>query len=148
MTGNERMLENSAAYKTEEEIEAYYSKLHQESLKKYYSIHANREIKKDRTRLMKLVAAVGIVVVFCTMFLQLNVQASQHASRVTELQQEIEEIRQNNQDAQKRIADTQNLQTVRKRAEKLGMCYPKQKNIVYYTVNEDDYMIQNNDIPD
>ena len=132
---------------TEEEIDAYYRKRREEDLKRYYAIQANRAIREDRGRLIRLVIVMVTALVICTIFLKLNFQVQQQTYRVAVLQKEIDALRLANEDAQKRIEDARNLHEVQERAISLGMGYPKEGNVVYYSVDDTDYMFQTEDIP-
>lgn len=132
---------------TEEEIDAYYAKRHREDLERYYSIQANRAIREGRGRLIRLAMVMIVTAVVATLFLQLNFQVQQKVYRVAVLQKEIDALRLSNEDAQKRLDDARDLFLVREKAESLGMGYPKAGNVVYYSVEDTDYMFQTDDIP-
>ena len=132
---------------TEEEIDAYYRERREEALKRYYAIQANRAIREDRGRLIRLVIIMVTTLVVCTVFLKLNFQVQQQIHHVSVLQKEIDALRLTNEDAQKRLEDTADLFSVQKKAEALGMGYPKEGNVVYYSVDDTDYMFQTEDIP-
>ncbi|MGN0344580.1 MAG: hypothetical protein ACI4EC_06430 [Lachnospiraceae bacterium] len=141
------MLEQRAVHMTEEEIDAYYRQRREEDLKRYYAIQANRAIREDRGRLIRLVVLTVAALVVCTIFLKLNFQVQQQMYRVAVLQKEIDALHLANEDAQKRLEDARNLHTVRERATLLGMGYPKEGNVIYYSVDDTDYMFQTGDIP-
>lgn len=141
------MLEQGAVHMTEEEIDAYYRERREEALKRYYAIQANRAIREDRGRLIRLVIIMVTTLVVCTVFLKLNFQVQQQIHHVSVLQKEIDALRLANEDAQKRIEDVRNLHEVRERAISLGMGYPKEENVIYYSVDDTDYMFQTGDIP-
>lgn len=63
------MLEQEAVYLTEEEIDLYYSRRREEDLKRYYAIRANRAIREDRGRLIRLVIVTLMTLIVCTLFL-------------------------------------------------------------------------------
>ena len=132
---------------TEEEIDAYYKERREEALKRYYAIQATRAIREDRGRLIRLVIIMVTTLVVCTVFLKLNFQVQQQIYHVSVLQKEIDALRLANEDAQKRIEDARNLYEVRERAISLGMGYPKEGNVIYYSVDDTDYMFQTGDIP-
>ena len=132
---------------TEEQIEAYYRQQREENLKRYYAIQANRVIREDRSRLIHMAVVTMIVLFVCTLFLKLNFQVQQQIYRVAVLEKEIDELHLANMDAQKRLDEAKNLDFVRKKAESLGMTYPKKESVVYYSVGDSDYMFQMNDIP-
>ena len=141
------MLEQSAVHMTEEEIDAYYKQREEENLKRYYAIQANRAIREDRGRLVRLVIVTVVTLVVCTVFLKLNFQVQQQTYRVAVLQKEIDALRLANGDAEKRMGDASDLYEVREKAASLGMGYPKKENVVYYSVDDTDYMFQTDDIP-
>lgn len=141
------MLEQGAVHMTEEEIDAYYKERREEALKRYYAIQANRAIREDRGRLIRLVIIMVTTLVVCTVFLKLNFQVQQQIYHVAVLRKEIDALRLANEDAQKRIEDARNLYEVRERAISLGMGYPKEGNVIYYSVDDTDYMFQTGDIP-
>lgn len=141
------MLEQRTVHMTEEEIDAYYMQLREKNLKRYYTIQANRAIREDRGRLIRLVAVTVASLIVCTTFLKLNFQVQQQTYRVAVLEKEIDALRLTNEDARKRLEDTVDLYTVREKAESLGMGYPREENVVYYSMDETDYMLQIEDIP-
>ena len=99
------MLEQKAVHMTEEEIDAYYAKRHRENLERYYNIQANRAIREDRGRLIRLVLVMIAASVACTVFLQLNFQVQQKIYRVAVLQKEIDALRHSNEDAKNRMEE-------------------------------------------
>ena len=141
------MLEQRAVPMTEEEIDTYYRERREADLKRYYAIRANRAIREDRFRLIRLAVLTVTALIVCTVFLKLNFQVQQQNYRVAVLQKEIAVLQLENEDAQKRIEDARNLYEVRERAISLGMGYPKAGNVVYYSVDDTDYMFQTGDIP-
>ena len=141
------MLELKAVRMTEEEIDAYYRQCREENLKRYYTIQVNRAIREERGRLIRLVVVTIAALVVCTVFLKLNFQVQQQTYRVAVLQKEIDALHLMNEDAQKRLEDAADLYEVREKAASLGMGYPKEGNIVYYSVDDTDYMFQTGDIP-
>ena len=142
------MLEQRAVHMTEEEIDAYYRQRREEDLKRYYAIQANRAIREDRGRLIRLITVTVAALVVCTIFLKLNFQVQQRTYRVAMLQKEIDALRLINEDAQKRIDDATDLHVVWEKAASLGMGYPKEGHVVYYSVDDSDYMFQTGDIPE
>lgn len=141
------MPDQRAVYMTEEEIDTYYSKRREDDLKRYYAIRANRAIREDRGRLIRLVIMTVAVLVICTLFLKLNFQVQQQVYRVAVLQKEIDALRLSNEDARKRINEASNLYEVCEKAISLGMGYPKEQRIIYYSVDQTDYMFQTGEIP-
>lgn len=141
------MAELRAAYLTEEEIDAYYERKRQENLERYYSIQASRAMREDRGSLIRLIVVTVAALIVCTLFLRISFQVQQHTYRVSLLEMELNELRMQNDDAQKRLEDASNLQLVQERATELGMGYPAQGNVVYYSIGNHDYMYQTGEIP-
>ena len=76
----------------------------------------------------------------CSSDLQSDINSSM--KHIASLETEITELKSQNQAAENRIHSTANLQAVKKSALKLGMVYAKGDQIVYYTVDEEDYIDQ------
>lgn len=141
------MAEQRAAYLTEEEIDAYYERQKQENLRRYYSIQASRAIREDRISLIRLVLVTVTALIVCTVFLRISFQVQQQTYRVAVLEKQLDELRQENDDAQKRLEETADPQAVQERAVALGMDFPDEDHVVYYSVGNHDYMYQTGEIP-
>ena len=141
------MLEQNAAYMTEAQIDDYYRSQREEHLKRYYTIRAHREMRESRGRLARLVLVTVLTLVVCTVFLQISFRVQQQTYRVAVLQKELNTLRQQNDDAQKRLEDAVGRCEVQEKALQLGMGYPKEGNVVYYSVEDSDDMFQTRDIP-
>lgn len=141
------MAEQRAAYLTEEEIDAYYERQKQENLRRYYSIQASRAIREDRISLIRLVLVTVTALIVCTVFLRISFQVQQQTYRVAVLEKQLNELRQENDDAQKRLEETADPQAVQERAVALGMDFPDEDHVVYYSVGNHDYMYQTGEIP-
>ena len=141
------MLEQNAAYMTEAQIDDYYRSQREEHLKRYYMIRAHREMRESRGRLARLVLVTVLTLVVCTVFLQISFRVQQQTYRVAVLQKELNTLRQQNDDAQKRLEDAVGRCEVQEKALQLGMGYPKEGSVVYYSVEDSDYMFQTRDIP-
>ncbi len=141
------MLEQNAAYMTEVQIDDYYRAQREEHLKRYYTIRANREMRENRDRLARLVLVTVLTLVVCTVFLQISFRVQQQTYRVAVLQKELNTLRQQNDDAQKRLEDAAGRYNVQEKALQLGMGYPEEGSVVYYSVEDSDYMFQTRDIP-
>ncbi len=141
------MAEQRAAYLTEEEIDAYYERQKQENLRRYYSIQASRAIREDRISLIRLVIVTVTALIVCTLFLRISFQVQQQTYRVSVLEKQLNELRQENDDAQKRLEKTADPQSVQERAVALGMDFPDEEHVVYYSVGNHDYMYQTGEIP-
>lgn len=136
-----------AAHMTEREIDAYYRRRQEENRKRIHALRAKRHIREERGRLFQRSLAAAVSLIVCTIFLKLNFQVQQQTGRVLALQNEVDELRLKNSDAEKRIADAGNLPAIQRKAVSYGMGYPKEGNVIYYTLEEQDYMFQTGDIP-
>ena len=141
------LLEENVVCMTEEEIDAYYRKREEEHLKRYYDLQAKRVLREDRGKLVSMVAALLLILVVCTIFLKLNFQVQQQIYQLAVLEKEIDMLRLENADAEKRLEDAGNATLVWEKAQAMGMGYPKMGNVIYYTLEESDYMIQIGEIP-
>lgn len=133
---------------TEWEIDAHYRRQEESNLRRRHAIQAKRALDEDRGGLLRLVFATVLILILCTGFLQLDFQVQQRTYRVSLLQKEVDELRLKNSDAEKRIEDAGNLLAVQRKAVSYGMGYPKEGNVVYYTLQEHDYMLQTEEIPE
>ena len=124
------MLEQNAAYMTEAQIDDYYRTQREEHLKRYYTIRANREMRENRDRLARLVLVTVLTLVVCTVFLQISFRVQQQTYRVAVLQKELNTLRQQNDDAQKRLEDAAGRYNVQEKALQLGMGYPEEGSVV------------------
>ena len=73
---------------------------------------------------------------------------SQRAASHIGLQSEVNDLRADNDARYKSITTSVDLNEVKKKAIKeLGMSYPKEKQVVYYSIENNNYMDQYSDIP-
>ena len=69
-------------------------------------------------------------------------------NHIANLQEEVTALKADNSATQSRIATTTNLNSIKNKAlNELGMVYASQDQIVYYNINDEDYMNQYNNIP-
>ncbi|MEY8335979.1 hypothetical protein AALB53_23325 [Lachnospiraceae bacterium 47-T17] len=142
------MLEMKAAHMTEWEIDAHYKRQEEENLRRYYALQAKRVLREERSRLLRFISTALLMLVICTVFLQLDFQVQQRTCRVALLEKEVDELRLQNADAEKRIEDAGNMLVIQRKAVSYGMGYPKEGNVVYYTLEKQDYMFQTGSIPE
>ena len=82
----------------------------------------------------------------CVIHLQTDITIRQKS--IAALESRISELQTDNDIKYKRIATNVDLDKVRTQAEKLGMRYPTCRQVVYYTVDNLDYMTQYSNITD
>ena len=142
------MQEANAVYLTEAQIDDYYDAQREKYLKRYYLIQEHRRMQESRGRLVRLVLLSILTLIVCTIFLRFSFQVQQQTYRVSVLQKEIAALQQENEDAEKRMEDTMERDEVTEIASELGMDYPQAGSVVYYSIEDSDYMLQTQEIPD
>ena len=96
-----------------------------------------------------LTAAVILTVCVCAVFIQLQSEISTRTDSVASLENQIQDLKTDNDAALSRIETSINLDEIRTAAtEQLGMVYPGKDQIVYYEVETNDYMNQYQEIPE
>ena len=112
-----------------------------------------RAARRNRERALKMNAgyvaflSVCVMVVALTSVAEVDLQSDlifRHRSIET-LQSEISALKLENDAAYKRITASIDLKAVKKQAKKLGMKYPTDQQIKYYTIENADYMTQYSD---
>lgn len=117
----------------------------------------SRQVRKNRNREMHMsagyvvfltiAAVVGLVV--CIQFLQLRSQVASQADSITAKQQELVELKDENNTKYNNIMDSVSLDEVRDRAvNQLGMVYAQNGQIIEYQNPESDYVKQYEEIPE
>jgi len=109
-----------------------------------------RAARRNRERALKMSAgyvaflSVCVMVVAFTEVAYVNLQSDLiiRQKRMETLEQEISDLKTDNDSAYKRISTSVNLKEIKKQAKKLGMKYPSEKQIIYYSIENSDYMIQ------
>lgn len=124
-----------------EEIDAYYDKVVKDNLRKKELLVHRRNFRRDSIRLLKLVGITVALTILVTIFVKLSTDITTHTRNVSVLEREVGRLRLINDDADKRIQDKLNVRDIEKKASALGMGYPKAEAIVYYEVQDSDYMI-------
>lgn len=127
--------------KTREEI------LRERSRKRAVRRNLDRALEMNRGYVAFL--TVVTVICFCVSLLYVHVQADNtvRMQEITALENQISELKADNQAAEKRLETSMNLEEVKKSAKKMGFIYPKAEQIRYYTVEDSDYMNQYGKIP-
>ena len=91
------------------------------------------------------------VILTCVMlvgYVALQTNVTTRMNHIANLENELSTIKADNKAAESRIATTTNLTDIKEKAIKeLGMVYATSSQIVYYNVDDSDYMSQYHDIP-
>ena len=107
-----------------------------------------REKKKSRMSVVTMTIATALILGSCALYIQQNSKLSATMKQVATLEAELINITQENDATQKRVETSVNLEDIRKQAmDELGMVYPSENQIVYYHIDNTDYMEQYKDIP-
>ena len=95
-----------------------------------------------------LSAAMVLTVAVCAVLLKMQADSRNHMDQIAALENQILELKTKNDAARNKIERSINLKQVRDIAiNQMGMRYPTQDQIIYFEVDEDDYMNQYQDIP-
>ena len=91
--------------------------------------------------------ALTVTCVVCITYIKLQSSITARTKRISALESGIESLRAENDAAVKRIELTTDLDVIKKKALEYGMKYAAQNQILFYSIDEDDYMDQYFDIP-
>ena len=108
-----------------------------------------RALHMNRGYVVFLTAAAMMTALVSAAYIQLQSELTSRLKNIATLESQISELKADNDSAYKRISTSVDLQTVKDTAiNQLGMVYAGADQIVYYTVENDDYMNQYSDIPE
>ena len=111
-------------------------------------IHNAAVLHQNKVSTMALIAAVAVLSMFFVSYVRLQNDINTSMRNIANLEETITELKSQNQAAENRINSAANLEMVKDAAvNRLGMVYANADQIVYYTVEETDYMSQYADIP-
>ena len=81
-------------------------------------------------------------------YIHIQSEMTARMNQISSLESQIADLKADNDEAYKRINTSVDLDSIRNTAmTEYGMSYAKESQIVYYTVNDDDYMNQYSEIP-
>lgn len=89
-----------------------------------------------------LTACVLALAVTSATVINLQSTVTMRQRNIASLEGDISDLKIDNDTSYKRIETAVNLKEIKKQAKKLGMRYPSEKQIVYYTIDNSDYMTQ------
>lgn len=118
-----------------------------EKLRRSQRRHENaRILRLKRYKMMKMLVFLAVISTFFTgvIYLQNGITTSMRS--ISSLEEQISDLKAENSATESRIAATANLNSVRKKAKKLGMKYADSKQIKYYELDDEDYMSQYTDL--
>lgn len=92
--------------------------------------------------------AVVVFGIFAGTYIKIQSDITSRMKSIASLESQIADLKADNDEAYKRISTSVDLDYVKDVAiNELGMFYATEEQIVYYTVDKDDYMNQYSDIP-
>ena len=107
-----------------------------------------RAMRMSPGYILFLSAAMVLTVAVCAVLLKMQADSRNHMDQIAALENQILELKTKNDAARNKIERSINLKQVRDIAiNQMGMRYPTQDQIIYFEVDEDDYMNQYQDIP-
>lgn len=128
-------------------IDYCHEKERQENLRRYQYIQKKKEIRNTRKNVALLTIVVAVMLVLCITMISLEMQVRQQEKQINNLKTEVAQMKKENKEAEKRLANMVDYRWVQEEALKLGMSRVTEDRIVYYTVDSGDYMVQLKNIP-
>lgn len=96
-----------------------------------------------------LAATMAVMVGVCGVYLQLQSDITARMKSVAVLESQVADIKADNDANLKRINTSVDLESIRNKAvNELGMVYPAKDQIIYFQIDQTDYMNQYEDIPE
>lgn len=115
-----------------------------------------RAVMRNRSRAMKmsrgyvgfLTLSVLVIGFFCVKWVQIQSDVSTRMRNVATLQSQVNNLRADNDERYKRITTSVDISRIKDTAiNELGMCYPAKEQVVYFTIENNNFMDQYSDIP-
>ncbi len=119
--------------------------------------HASSQVRQNRRRALYmnsgyvvfLTVAAVLALVVCVNYVKLQSRIASRSQEITSLQEELADIREENNTRYNSVMDAVNLEEIRERAqESLGMVYASEDQIVEYESPSADYVKQYKEIPE
>ena len=138
---------NSALFVAECLMEYSRKKERQEQLRLEQYLEHKAQIALVK-KYMVLLSVAGIMMIsLCSGMVTLAMQAREKEEHIADLKIAVSELKKENQEAEKRMHGNVDYRWVREQAEKLGMSQATKERIIYYSVDDVDYMMQYESIP-
>ena len=104
--------------------------------------------RRNRQRAMEMSRGYVVFLTVCVLFVQMQSQMTTRMKNVANLESQLADLRADNDARYKNLTTSTDLEHIKKVAmKKLGMKYPTEKQVVYYTVENSNFMDQYEDIP-
>lgn len=117
-------------------------------IKRVVKRNQEKAMVMNRGYVLFLTAAVVISCLCAAFYINLQADVTQRMKQISGLESQVSSLEISNQETQKRIATSVDLNHIKDVAiNQFGMVNPQANQIVYYDVKANDYMNQYNDIP-
>lgn len=113
--------------------------------------HKNRERALRTSRRYVVFLSMGAIIFasFASVYINIQSDITARMKTISKLESQISDLKAENDEAYKRISTAIDLDAIKDKAiNELGMFYATSGQIVYYTVENDDYMNQYIEIPE
>ena len=108
-----------------------------------------KELRMSKSYVVFLTMAVSVFGLFCGMYIKLQSDVTARMKTIAKLESQISDLKADNDEAYKRINTAVDLDSIRDTAiNDLGMFYATEDQIIYYSVDKNDYMNQYTEIPE
>ena len=129
------------------------TKIEEERLKKSRRDAARRNRERamymSPTRVMFLSACVGLSVFAAVSLVQIQAQTTQRMKHIASLESQLTDLRADNDAKYKEIVTSVDLNYIKDVAiNELGMTYASEEQVVYFSIENENFMDQYNDIPE
>lgn len=108
-----------------------------------------RAMEMSRGYVVFLTACVVVTALVAATFVRMQAQMTTRMKTVANLESQLTDLRADNDARYKSLTTSVNLKKIKKTAvKKLGMSYPAEDQVIYYTVENNNFMDQYADIPE
>jgi cell division protein FtsL len=108
----------------------------------------DRALIMNRGYVAFLTVAAILTCITAGFYIKLQSDITIHLENISALETSVSSLKADNNATEKRLATSVKMQDVKKQAANLGMTYPTEEQIVYYEIDNSDFMSQYGSIPD
>ncbi len=108
---------------------------------------AEAQIQLGWAYVVVVALSVALALAACIGYLYLKAEVASTTKSISSLESQIQELTVENNDALARLEASVDLTAIRTQALELGMNYPTEEQIIYYSVDNSDFMNQYQNIP-
>lgn len=144
-----RRMEAAPDYRRERE-ERIRREREKEQQRRQRAVRRNQEraLRTSKSYVAFMTMAVLVFATFTGLYIKIQSDVTVRMKTIASLESQIADVKADNDEAYKRINTSVNLEAVRNVAmTELGMSYARESQIIYYSVDDDDYMNQYSEIP-